>query len=218
MEANSGIIQRIFTYAQPIDVVLELIAFLAAAGSGVGLAIVNIVLGDFITILNNYVAGQTTASDFMSDVSKYCLYFVYIGIGRLVLVYIYTSLTTYVAYRVVRNIRQQFFKAALAQEIAFFDQGSGGSISSTLTCPVFCSCSTELSRLTKWFLVQATTNGNLIHSGIAEKLGLCVQALSTFVAAFIIAFTSQWKLTLILIWCVKLVILPRILNFANCLR
>lgn len=68
----------------------------------------------------------------MSDVSKYCLYFVYIGIGRLVLVYIYTTLTTYVAYRIVRNIRQQFFKAALAQEIAFFDLGSGGSISSTL--------------------------------------------------------------------------------------
>ncbi|KAF3002317.1 hypothetical protein E8E14_004790 [Neopestalotiopsis sp. 37M] len=74
-KGSGGSYLRIFTYAQPIDVVLELIAFLAAAGSGVGLAIVNIVLGDFITILNNYVAGQTTASDFMSDVSKYCLYF-----------------------------------------------------------------------------------------------------------------------------------------------
>ena len=51
------------------------------------------------------------------------------------------------------------------------------------------------------FAVQATTNGNLIHSGIAEKLGLCVQALATFIAAFVVAFTSQWKLTLILIWC-----------------
>lgn len=66
----------------------------------------------------------------MSDVSRYCLYFVYIGVARLVLVYIYTTLTTYVAFRVVRNIRQQFFMAALAQEIAFFDLGSSGSISS----------------------------------------------------------------------------------------
>lgn len=128
--------QRIFTYAQPIDIALEAIAFVAAAGSGVGLAIVNLVLGEFITILNRFVAGQSTPSEFMSDVSKYCLYFVYIGIGRLVLVYIYTTLTTYVAYRIVRNIRQQFFKAALAQEIAFFDLGSGGSISSTLFYPI----------------------------------------------------------------------------------
>ncbi|ETS84302.1 hypothetical protein PFICI_02327 [Pestalotiopsis fici W106-1] len=176
-KGSGGSYIRIFTYAQPIDIVLELLAFVAAAGSGVGLAIVNIVIGNFITILNRFVVGESTASEFMSNVSKYCLYFVYIGIGRLVLVYIYTTLTTYVAYRIVRNIRQQFFKAALAQEIAFFDLGSGGSIS-----------------------MQATTNGNLIHSGIAEKLGLCVQALSTFVAAFVIAFTSQWKLTLILIW------------------
>ncbi|KAI4595437.1 hypothetical protein KJ359_006782 [Pestalotiopsis sp. 9143b] len=176
-KASGGSYFRIFTYAQPIDIALEAIAFVAAAGSGVGLAIVNLVLGEFITILNRFVAGQSTPSEFMSDVSKYCLYFVYIGIGRLVLVYIYTTLTTYVAYRIVRNIRQQFFKAALAQEIAFFDLGSGGSIS-----------------------MQATTNGNLIHSGIAEKLGLCVQALATFIAAFVVAFTSQWKLTLILIW------------------
>ncbi|KAH8199061.1 hypothetical protein TruAng_006799 [Truncatella angustata] len=143
---------RIFKFTQPVDILLESIAFVAAASSGVALAIVNLVLGGFITVLTNFVAGQSTASQFMSDVSTYCLYFIYIGVGRLVLV-------------IVRNIRQQFFKAALAQEIAFFDYGSGGSIS-----------------------MQATTNGNLIHSGIAEKLGLCVQSAVTFVAAFVVAF------------------------------
>ena len=47
--------------------------------------------------------------------------------------------------------------------------------------------------------MQATTNGKLIQSGIAEKLGQIFQAVATLVAAFIIAFVSQWKLTLILI-------------------
>lgn len=47
--------------------------------------------------------------------------------------------------------------------------------------------------------MQATSNGKLIQSGIAEKLGQVFQAAATFVGAFIIAFTSQWKLTLILI-------------------
>lgn len=73
----------------------------------------------------------------MRDVSTYCLYFVYIGVARLVLVYIYTTLTTYVAYRIVRNIRQTFLKAALGQEIAFFDHGSGGSISSMAPSPLW---------------------------------------------------------------------------------
>lgn len=47
--------------------------------------------------------------------------------------------------------------------------------------------------------MQATSNGKLIQSGIAEKLGIVIQSISTFVAAFVIAFISQWKLTLILI-------------------
>ncbi|CAN9093099.1 unnamed protein product [Alternaria alternata] len=37
------------------------------------------------------------------------------------------------------------------------------------------------------------------ESGISEKLGLVVQSVTTFVAAFVIAFIAQWKLTLILI-------------------
>ncbi|KAK8124245.1 multidrug resistance protein [Apiospora kogelbergensis] len=169
--------ERIFKYARPVDVALELIAIAAALASGVALALLNVVLGGFITVLNNFVSGASTRDEFMSDVSTYCLYFVYIGIARLCLTYIYTTLTTYCAYHIVRNIRTAYLKAALSQEIAFFDVGNGGSIS-----------------------MQATSNGNLIQSGIAEKLGLCFQAASTFVAAFIVAFTGQWKLTLILIW------------------
>lgn len=47
--------------------------------------------------------------------------------------------------------------------------------------------------------MQATANGKLIQSGIAEKLGLFFASVATFFAAFIIAFASYWKLTLILI-------------------
>jgi ABC-type multidrug transport system fused ATPase/permease subunit len=67
----------------------------------------------------------------------------------------------------------------LSQEIAYYDRDASGSISQ-----------------------QATTNGKLIQSGIAEKLGIVIQAISTFVAAFVIAFVTQWKLTLILIFMV----------------
>lgn len=93
--------------------------------------------------------------------------------------YIYASLFTYVAYHLTRNIRRAYLRAALSQEIAYYDQGTSGSISQ-----------------------QATTNGKLIQSGIAEKLGIAIQAISTFVSAFVIAFVTQWKLTLILVFMV----------------
>lgn len=167
---------RIFTYAEPIHVVLGVVAFVAALGSGTGLALVNLVLGQFVGILTDYVAGDISRDKFMSNVTTYCLYFVYIGIGRLFLTYAYTTLSNYCAYHIVRNIRRQYLKSALSQEVAFYDKGTAGSIS-----------------------MQATSNGNLIQSGTAEKLALAFQSMATFVAAFIIAFISQWKLTLILL-------------------
>lgn len=98
--------------------------------------------------------------------------------------YIYASLFTYVAYHLTRNVRRSYLRAAFSQEITYYDRGASGSISQ-----------------------QATTNGKLIQSGIAEKLGIAIQAISTFVAAFAIAFVTQWKLTLILIFMVPTLII-----------
>lgn len=88
--------------------------------------------------------------------------------------YTYNTLLTYVGYRITRNIRRVYLKAALSQEIAYFDLGTGGSIAT-----------------------QATSNGRLIQAGISEKFGLTFQGLAAFVTAFVVAFVTHWKLTLI---------------------
>jgi ATP-binding cassette subfamily B (MDR/TAP) protein 1 len=103
---------------------------------------------------------------------------------RFVSTYLYASLLTYVAYHLTRNVRRTYLKAAFSQEIAFFDRGMTGSVA-----------------------MQATSNGKLIQSGIAEKMGIFVQSIATFVAAFVIAFISQWKLTLILLCLVPALLL-----------
>ncbi|KAH7011256.1 ATP-binding cassette multidrug transport protein [Ilyonectria destructans] len=172
---SSNVFFRIFTYGRPIDYVLETIGILAAIGSGVAMVMVNVVLGQFITLLDGVSSTGTVSDNFMSSVGKSALYFVYIGIARFGCTYLYSSLFTYVAFHITRNIRHRYLRAAFSQEIGFFDQGVVGSIS-----------------------MQATSNGKLIQSGISEKLGVFVQAIATFVAAFIIAFITHWKLTLII--------------------
>ncbi|RSL41153.1 hypothetical protein CEP53_012931 [Fusarium sp. AF-6] len=174
--AGFGSFLRLFTCGRPIDHVLEFIGILAAIGSGTALALVNIVLGQFITLLTDFTSDGASTQRFMSDVSKYSLYFVYISIARFAFTYIYATLFTYVAFNITRNVRHTYLRAALSQRISFFDHGIAGSVS-----------------------MQATSNGKLIQSGIAEKLGLFIQSLATFVAAFIIAFISHWKLTLIIL-------------------
>lgn len=157
-----------------MDILLEVIAVVAAVASGTALALLNLVMGKFITLLQDFVAGKSPPDVFMQDATTYSLYFFYLGVARWGLVYIYTASSTYCAYNIVRNIRRDYLRAALSQEVAYFDSGASGSVS-----------------------MQATSNGSLIQSGIAEKLLLCFQAIATFIAAFIVAFISQWKLTLI---------------------
>jgi ATP-binding cassette, subfamily B (MDR/TAP), member 1 len=106
--------------------------------------------------------------------ARVSLYFFIIGIGRFLLTFGYGTLFTLAAYRTTRNIRHLYLKAGLSQEVAYFDAGTGGSIA-----------------------VQATSNGRLIQAGVSEKLGLVVQGLAAFVSAFVLAFVTQWKLTLI---------------------
>ncbi|KAJ5766211.1 uncharacterized protein N7511_003827 [Penicillium nucicola] len=150
------------------------IAVLSALGSGVGMALVNLVFGEFITLIINYVSGDKDPSSFRDDAARLSLYFFIIGLARFICTYLYSTLFTFAAYRITRNIRYLYVKAGLSQEIAFFDSGMSGSIA-----------------------MQATSNGKLIQNGISEKLGLVVQGFSAFISAFVLAFVAQWKLTLI---------------------
>ncbi|OAL25873.1 hypothetical protein AYO20_10335 [Fonsecaea nubica] len=165
---------RVFQYATSTEYSMQAVATFCAMASGVAMALVNLVFGEFITVITNYVTGLSTADRFRSDAARLALYFFVIGIGRFILSYGYSVLFTLAAYRIARNIRYLYLKAGLSQDIAYFDSGIGGSIA-----------------------MQATSNGKLIQAGISEKLGLVVQGVACFIAAFILAFVTQWKLTLI---------------------
>ncbi|KAF4456251.1 ABC multidrug transporter [Fusarium albosuccineum] len=187
--------QRVFSFGSAYTNILQAIAVLAAVASGVGLAIVNVVLGQFVTLLGDTTVSDSSQQGFLSAVSTTALiragslYFVYIGIVRFVCTYLYSSLFTYNAYHLVRNIQHAYLRAALGQEIAFYDNAASGA-----------SNSGSIS-------MRASSNGKLIQAGIAEKLGLFIQAISTFVAAFVIAFITQWKLTLIILCIVPTILI-----------
>ncbi|RYP67207.1 hypothetical protein DL771_007369 [Monosporascus sp. 5C6A] len=166
---------RIFTYAGPVEYLLLVVASFAAIASGVGTASQNIIFGQFVTIFTDFGVGESAADGFRDGGAVLALYFVYLGIGRFVMAYIYNTLLSYSAYRTVRNIRHAYLKSALRQEVAYFDFGTGGSIAT-----------------------QAYSSGRLIQNGISEKLGLTLQGVSAFISSFIIAFVTNWKLTLII--------------------
>ncbi|KAJ5306401.1 ABC transporter sequence [Penicillium antarcticum] len=165
---------RIFRYGSSTEYAMQACATACALGSGVGMALVNLVFGQFITLILGYTKRQTDADAFRSGAARLSLYFFIIGLARFFLTYGYSTLFTLAAYRITRNIRRLYLKAGLSQDISFFDKGSSGSIA-----------------------MQAVSNGKRIQTGVSEKLGLAIQGLSCFISAFVLAFVTYWKLTLI---------------------
>lgn len=62
----------------------------------------------------------------------------------------------------------------MRQDIAYFDTCSPGAVAT-----------------------KTSSNANLVHGGLAEKVGTMFQGLSMLVSAFIVAFATQWKLSLV---------------------
>lgn len=112
--------------------------------------------------------------DFQNAISDNALILVYICVAKLVLFYIGMNAISVASLRTSRAFRIDYVEKTLRQEIAYFDGPDSGSIA-----------------------VDVTTSANLVSQGTADKLGVTLQALSTFVTAFVVALATQWKLSLV---------------------
>ncbi|KAL9051419.1 MAG: hypothetical protein Q9162_006026 [Coniocarpon cinnabarinum] len=112
------------------------------------------------------------------------LYFVYLAIAKFCLVYIHSVAVSIAAIRATKALRLDFLQSLLRQDMSYFDSKAAESPS-----------------------VKGTTNGNHVTNGISEKLSIFVQSCATFVAAFVVAFAVQWKLTLITVCVVPTIII-----------
>jgi ATP-binding cassette subfamily B (MDR/TAP) protein 1 len=114
----------------------------------------------------------------------------YLGIGEFVMIYFSTVIFIYTGEHITSKIREEYLKAILRQNIAFFDKLGAGEITTRIT-----------------------SDTNLIQDGISEKVGLTLTALATFFAAFVISFIKSWKLTLIL--CATVVAITMIMGLCS---
>ncbi|CAG8850267.1 12149_t:CDS:2, partial [Gigaspora margarita] len=76
---------------------------------------------------------------------------------------------------IARQIREQYFRAILRQNIAYFDKFGSGEVITRITSDIY-----------------------LVQDGISEKASLAFLYISHFIASFIIAFIINWKITLVI--------------------
>ena len=90
------------------------------------------------------------------------------------LVYIHTSCFTITAIRATRALRQEFIRSLIRQDISYFDSCTPGSVATSIS-----------------------NNADLVQAGLSEKVGTAIQGVAMLAAAFVVAFTKQWNLTLV---------------------
>lgn len=168
-----GAYLRLWKYCTPFETAIRACGFAAAIGSGTALPLMTIVFGQFVDEFNAFGTGDTSPADFRKAISKNALWFVYLFIGKLVLVYVHTVSFNTTAIRSVRRLRLMYVEAILRQEMSYFDTYTPGSVATRIS-----------------------NNANLIQTGLSEKVGTAAQGIAMLCSAFVVAFTQSWRLTL----------------------
>jgi ATP-binding cassette subfamily B (MDR/TAP) protein 1 len=165
----------LYRYSTKKDLMIMAGSAVCAIIAGAALPLMTIVFGGLAGDFKGYFSGPSSKEDFQHTISRMVLYFVYIGIAEFITVYISTVGFIYTGEHISGKIRSHYLQACMRQNIGFFDKLGSGEITTRITADT-----------------------NLVQDGISEKVGLTLNAVSTFVTAFVIGFIKSWKLTLIL--------------------
>ncbi|GJN68847.1 multidrug resistance protein 3 [Purpureocillium lilacinum] len=167
----------LYRYASRNDLIIIAVSVVCAIASGAALPLMTVIFGNLQNTFQKYFysGGSMSYDQFVDEMSKFVLYFVYLAIGEFVVTYICTVGFIYTGEHISAKIREHYLESCMRQNIGFFDKLGAGEVTTRITADT-----------------------NLIQDGISEKVSLTLAALATFVTAFIIGFVSYWKLTLIL--------------------
>ncbi|KAJ3201493.1 (ABC) transporter, partial [Dinochytrium kinnereticum] len=179
----------LYRFADPTDKLIMLIGTICAIGNGVSQPVMTIVFGNLINSLLIY--GACTPEDFRAG-KTYCVYpdsnsklnndvrqsviiLSGIGLGVAICAYLQMAMWMLAGERQTKRIREEYLKAVLRQDVAWFDKTQTGDITTRMTADIL-----------------------TIQEGISDKVGGVFQQVAAFLAGFVIAFVKGWKLALVL--------------------
>ncbi|KAF2194218.1 ATP-binding cassette transporter ABC4 [Zopfia rhizophila CBS 207.26] len=166
----------LYRYATKVDLAIIAVSAFCSIASGALMPLMTVIFGQLAGTFQGLFQGTLDHGSFEDDLSKYSLYFLYLAIGEFIMIYTSTVGWIYTGEHISGKIREHYLAAVLRQNIGFFDKIGAGEITTRITA-----------------------DANLVQEGMSEKVGLTLNAIATFVAAFVIGFVKYWKLTLILI-------------------
>lgn len=168
-------IAALYRYSTRLDIFIMMVGAICSIGNGAALPLMTLLFSGLQQTFSEFAVGLIDKSELSHGLTKYVLYFVYLAIGQFVVTYIATVGFIFVGENISTRIREHYLESCLRQNIGFFDKLGTGEV-----------------------ITRITSDTNIIQDGISEKMAVTIGAISTFVTAFVIAFATSWKLTLIL--------------------
>lgn len=161
-----------------LDFALISIGFLAAIGAGIPFPLLGILFGELVDDLNSTSCSASSVEDgsVQDAVNRKLLLVIYVTIANFCLIWVHCGCWSLFGERVVRKLRYHYLTALLRQDLAYFETLPAGDIATRLDADL-------------------TT----VQAGTSEKVGIVIQSVSYFVAAYVVAFLKDAKLAGILV-------------------
>ncbi|GAQ79040.1 ATP binding cassette subfamily B [Klebsormidium nitens] len=162
---------RLAALARP-ELPFALVGTVTASGNGLLFPMFSLLLSEIITVF------YEPPSQLKSDANFWAGMFVVLAGGGAALAFFQFACFGIMAERLIHRVRRMTFAAVLRQEISWFDDdaNASGSVGARLS---------------------ADAEG--IKGLVVDQLGLTVQNLATITAGLILAFRSEWRLTLVVL-------------------
>ncbi|KAL9141817.1 hypothetical protein ABFS82_14G129600 [Erythranthe guttata] len=175
---------KLFSFADSVDKLLMIIGSIGALGNGLCMPLMAILFGELIDSFGQN-QDPTQIKQIVSVVSKVALKFVYLALGCGVAAFLQVSCWMITGERQASRIRSLYLKTILRQDVAFFDKETN----------------------TGEVVGRMSGDTVLIQDAMGEKVGKCLQLVSTFLGGFVIAFTKGWLLTLVMLSSIPLLVI-----------
>ncbi|KAF7002302.1 hypothetical protein CFC21_017807 [Triticum aestivum] len=163
---------ELFSFADPLDWLLMAAGSAGAVVHGAAMPFFFLLFGELV---NGFGKNQHHLRRMTDEVSKYSLYFVYLGLVVCASSYLEIACWMYTGERQVGALRRRYLEAVLRQDVGFFDTDAR-------TGDVVFSVSTDTL---------------LVQDAIGEKVGNFIHYLATFLAGLVVGFVSAWRLALL---------------------
>ncbi|KAL5872768.1 hypothetical protein ACKVWM_008433 [Pyricularia oryzae] len=169
------VLRKVLGYSSRADALLLAGGTIASAVQGLLLPIMTILYGSLAGDFAGLTSGQLSRDTFLAHLGSKSLYFVYLACAEAVASYGIWMGFTVAGESITAKIRQRTLAAILEQGVA----GSSKHGPGAMTTQIGAHCDT-------------------MQEGISSKLGRVLAAVAGVIAAFGIAFSRDWKLSLMM--------------------